>query len=355
MSSAIKTAAAPGGRILRIGASRRPHAGVSVPALLAVVLLLSSPLSAWAQPDPLPSWSDGAAKQAIVKFVEAVTTQGGPQFVAPAARIATFDNDGTLWSEQPIYFQFAFALDRVKALAPKHPEWKDKQPFKGILAGDMKAVMAAGEKGLLEVVAATHSGLTTDEFDQVVKEWLAQAKHPKLQRPYTDLVFQPMLELLAYLRGNGFKTFIVSGGGIEFMRAFAEEVYGIPPEQVVGSVGETKLEMRNGKPVLVKLPKINLVDDKAGKPVGINRFIGRRPILAFGNSDGDLQMLQWTAAGDGARFMGIVRHTDAAREWAYDRQSSIGRLDKALDEALQKGWTVVDMKQDWKVIYPFQR
>ena len=270
-------------------------------------------------------------------------------------RIAVFDNDGTLWSEQPIYFQFAFALDRVKALAPKHPEWKDKQPFKGILERDMKAVMATGEKGLAEVLAVTHAGMTTDEFAQLVKDWVAQAKHPKLQRPYTDLVYQPMLELLGYLRANGFKTFIVSGGGVEFMRVFAEQVYGIPPEQVVGSVGETRFEMRNGKPVLVKLPKINLVDDKAGKPVGINRFIGRRPILAFGNSDGDHQMLQWTAAGDGLRFMGIVRHTDGDREWAYDRQSSIGRLDKALDEAIQKGWTVVDMKQEWKVIYPFQK
>jgi phosphoglycolate phosphatase-like HAD superfamily hydrolase len=336
-----------------IGRSRAREAAVVMG--LAFALALVSWLPAWSQTDPLPSWNDGPAKQAIVKFVEAVTAQGGPQYVAPEARIATFDNDGTLWAEQPVYFQLAFALDRVKALAPKHPEWKDKQPFKGILTGDMKAVMAGGEKGLLEIIAATHAGMTTDEFDQIVKDWVATAKHPKLQRAYTDLVYQPMLELLAYLRANGFKTFIVSGGGVEFMRAFAERVYGIPPEQVVGSVGETKLEMRNGKPVLVKLPKINLVDDKAGKPVGINRFIGRLPILAFGNSDGDQQMLQWTAAGDGARFMGIVHHTDAAREWAYDRKSSIGRLDKALDEALAKGWTVVDMKQDWKVIYPFQR
>ena len=295
-----------------------------------------------------------AAAPAIVKFVGAVTAQGSPQFVAPAARIAVFDNDGTLWSEQPMYVQGFFPFDRVKALAPKHPEWKTKQPFKGILENDMKAVAATGEKGLGEVIAVTHSGMTTEEFAQTVREWVGQAKHPKLQRPSADLVYQPMLELLTYLRANGFKTFIVSGGGVEFMRVFTEEVYGIPPEQVVGSVGETKFEMRNGRPVLVKLPKVKLVDDKAGKPVGINRFIGR-PILAFGNSDGDQQMLEWTAAGDGARFMGIVRHTDAAREWAYDRQSSIGRLDKALDEAMQKGWTVVDMKQDWKVIYPFQR
>ena len=323
--------------------------------LLGLALAVAGAGVAGAQTDPLPSWNDGPSKQSIVKFVQAVTDRANPQSVPPEQRIAVFDNDGTLWSEQPIYFQFAFALDRVKALAPKHPEWKDKQPFKGILERDMKAVMATGEKGLAEVLAVTHAGMTTDEFAQLVKDWVAQAKHPKLQRPYTDLVYQPMLELLGYLRANGFKTFIVSGGGVEFMRVFAEQVYGIPPEQVVGSVGETRFEMRNGKPVLVKLPKINLVDDKAGKPVGINRFIGRRPILAFGNSDGDHQMLQWTAAGDGLRFMGIVRHTDGDREWAYDRQSSIGRLDKALDEAIQKGWTVVDMKQEWKVIYPFQK
>ena len=320
-----------------------------------VLLLLAIVVTARAQTDPLPSWNDGPAKQGIVKFVQAAADSSSPQHVPPAARIAVFDNDGTLWSEQPMYFQGFFAFDRVKALAPKHPEWKTQQPFKGILENDMKAVAAAGEKGLAEVIGATHSGMTTDEFAQIVKDWVAQAQHPRFKRPYTDLVYQPMLELLAYLRANGFKTFIVSGGGVDFMRVFAEEVYGIPPEQVVGSVGETKLEMRNGKPALLKLPKINLVDDKAGKPVGIHRFIGRRPVLAFGNSDGDQQMLEWTAAGDGLRFMGLVRHTDGEREWAYDRQSSIGRLDKALDEATQKGWTVVDMKQDWKVIYPFQK
>jgi phosphoglycolate phosphatase-like HAD superfamily hydrolase len=324
--------------------------------LLASLVLLSTMLvsPALAQTDPLPSWNDGEVKQAIVKFVQSVTDRSSAQYVAPEARIATFDNDGTLWSEQPMYFQGFFAFDRVKALAPKHPEWKTKQPFKGIIENDMKAVAAAGEKGLTEVVAVTHSGMTTDEFSQIVKDWLGQAKHPRFKRGFSELVFQPMLELLAYLRANSFKTFIVSGGGIDFMRVFTEQVYGIPPEQVVGSVGETRLEMRNGKPVLVKLPKINLVDDKAGKPVGIQRFIGRRPILAFGNSDGDLQMLQWTAAGDGARFMGLVRHTDAQREWAYDRQSSIGRLDRALDEATAKNWTVVDMKRDWKKIYPFE-
>jgi len=324
-------------------------------ACLAVLLL--PPLAArsvLAQADPLPSWNEGEVKQSIVTFVQAVAQSGGARYVAPEARIATFDNDGTLWSEQPMYFQASFVFDRVRALAPKHPEWKTKQPFKGIIEGDMKAVAAAGEKGIAEVVAATHSGMTTDEFAQIVEDWLAQARHPRFKRGYSELVYQPMLELLAYLRANGFKTFIVSGGGVDFMRVFTEEVYGIPPEQVVGSVGETRLEMRNGKPVLVKLPKINLVDDKAGKPVGIQRFIGRRPILAFGNSDGDQQMLQWTAAGDGARFMGLVHHTDAQREWAYDRQSSFGRLDKALDEAVAKNWTVVDMKRDWKKIYPFE-
>jgi phosphoglycolate phosphatase-like HAD superfamily hydrolase len=341
------------GKYLRLRKERRTMNRWVVTWLVVVGLSLASAI-AGAQPDPLPSWNDGEIKQSIVKFVQAVTDRGGAQFVAPEARIATFDNDGTLWSEQPMYFQGIFAFDRVKALAPKHPEWKTKQPFKGILENDMKAVAAAGEKGLAEVIAVTHSGMTTDEFAQIVKDWLAQAKHPRLKRPYTDLVYQPMLEVLAYLRANGFKTFIVSGGGIDFMRVFTEQVYGIPPEQVVGSVGETRFEMRSGKPVLVKLPKLSLLDDKAGKPVGIHRFIGRRPILAFGNSDGDQQMLEWTAAGDGARFMGLVHHTDAQREWAYDRQSSIGRLDKALDEATAKGWTVVDMKRDWRKIYPFE-
>ena len=327
---------------------------VAVLVVLAVLLSLTGPRAVVAQTDSLPSWNDGDVKQAIVKFVQAVTDRGSAQFVAPETRIATFDNDGTLWSEQPLYFQGFFAFDRVKALAPKHPEWKTKQPFKGILENDMKAVAATGEKGLVEVIGATHAGMTTDEFAQTVKDWLARAKHPRFQRPYTDLVYQPMLELLAYLRANGFKTFIVSGGGVDFMRVFTEQVYGIPPEQVVGSVGETKFEMRNGKPVLMKLPKLIHIDDKAGKPVGIHRFIGRRPVLAFGNSDGDQQMLEWTAAGDGARFMGLVRHTDAQPEWAYDRQSSIGRLDTALDEATARGWTVVDMKRDWKKIYPFE-
>jgi phosphoglycolate phosphatase-like HAD superfamily hydrolase len=302
--------------------------------------------------DPLPSWNDGKNKQSIVDFVARVTKAGSPDFVPESQRIATFDNDGTLWAEQPLYFQFLFALDRVKALAPQHPEWKTKEPFASLLRGDLKAALAGGERSIVPIVMATHAGMTTQEFEQVVAEWVATARHPKSKRPYTEMVYQPMLELLTYLRANGFKTFIVSGGGVDFMRVFAERVYGIPPEQVVGSTGKVKLEVRGGKPVLVKLPEIQFVDDKAGKPVGIHQFIGRRPIAAFGNSDGDLQMLQWTAAGNGPRLMGLIHHTDAEREWAYDRQSSIGRLDKALDEAQAKGWTVVDMKRDWKTIFP---
>jgi phosphoglycolate phosphatase-like HAD superfamily hydrolase len=303
--------------------------------------------------DPLPSWNDGPAKQAIVEFVEAVTEEGSPDFVPAEERIATFDNDGTLWAEQPIYFQFAFALDRIKALAPQHSEWKDRQPYKAVLEGDPKALAASGEKGLLEIIAATHAGMTTEEFKAIVADWLATARHPRFERPYSELVYQPMLELLAYLRERGFKTFIVSGGGVEFMRVFAERLYGIPPEQVVGSSGVVTFDMGpDGEPVLTKEAKVEFVDDGSGKPVGINRFIGRRPIAAFGNSDGDLQMLQWTTAGEGPRFGLIVHHTDAEREWAYDRKSYIGRLDKALDEAEASGWTVVDMKSDWKTIFP---
>ena len=304
--------------------------------------------------DPLPSWNDGPNKRAILDFVASVTTPGSVNFVPQEERIATFDNDGTLWSEQPMYFQLIFALDRVKELAPQHPEWRQKQPFKAALEGDLKTVFSSGNHGLLELVMETHSGMTTEEFTQVVKDWLATAKHPRFNRPYNECVYQPMLELLVHLRANGFKTFIVSGGGIEFMRPWTEQVYGIPPEQVVGSSIKTKFEMRDGKPVLVRLPEINFIDDKADKPVGINQHIGRRPIAAFGNSDGDLQMLQWTAAGDGPNLMVYIHHTDAEREWAYDRESHIGRLDKGLDEANTKGWMVVDMKKDWKVIYPFQ-
>jgi phosphoglycolate phosphatase-like HAD superfamily hydrolase len=322
---------------------------------LVSLLALSPSRAGSAAEDPLPSWNDSASKQAIVAFVEKVTKQGSPDFVPPAERIATFDNDGTLWAEQPIYFQFAFAIDRVKALAPKHPEWQGpngKEPFKSLLAGDLKAALASGEKGIFELLTATHTGMTTDEFAKVVAEWLATAKHPKSGRPYTSMVYQPMLELLAYLRANGFKTFIVSGGGVEFMRVFAEKVYGVPPEQVIGSSGKLKFELRDGKPSIAKLPEADFVDDGPGKPVGIQKFIGRRPIAAFGNSDGDQQMLQWTAAGAGARFCLIVHHDDAEREWAYDRQSHIGKLDTALDEATQRAWTVVSMKNDWKLVFP---
>jgi phosphoglycolate phosphatase-like HAD superfamily hydrolase len=325
-------------------------------ALAALITSIVSVASPFAQSDVLPSWNDGAAKTAIVDFVERVTTEKGADYVAPELRIATFDNDGTLWAEQPVPFQLAFAIDRIKALAPQHPDWAQTQPFKGVLDGDTKAVAASGEKGLLEIMAATHAGMSTDEFSKIVSDWLSTARHPRFDRPYTELAYQPMLELLAYLRANGFKTFIVSGGGVEFMRTFAERVYGIPPEQVVGSSGVVKFEMGgDGKPVLIKEATVEFIDDGPGKPVGINRFIGRRPILAFGNSDGDQQMLEWTAAGGGARFMGIVHHTDSEREWAYDRQSHIGKLDKALDEAMAKGWTVVDMKKDWKVIFPFEK
>jgi phosphoglycolate phosphatase-like HAD superfamily hydrolase len=308
---------------------------------------------ALAQTDPLPSWNDTAPKKAILDFVGRVTTEEGADYVLPEQRIAIFDNDGTLWAEQPVYFQLAFALDRIAALAPEHPDWETTQPFKGVLEGDIKAVAASGEHGLLEIVAATHAGITTEKFADIVDGWLKGAQHPRFNRPYTELVYQPMLELLAYLRDNDFKTFIVSGGGVEFMRTFAERVYGIPPEQVVGSSGVVKFEMGpDSKPVLMKDAKVEFVDDGPGKPVGINRFIGRRPIFAFGNSDGDQQMLEWTAAGSGARFMGLVHHTDAEREWAYDRDSHIGRLDKALDEGRERGWTFADIKRDWRVVFP---
>jgi phosphoserine phosphatase len=322
---------------------------------IAVACLLASPEVGRAQTDPLPSWNDGPSKLAILKFVADVTKEGSPSFVPVAERLAVFDNDGTLWSEQPLYFQLAFALDRVKAAAPQHPEWKTKEPFKTLLAGDVTGALGQGEKAILEIMAATHTGMTTDEFAKTVSEWTATAKHPRSGRLYTEMVYQPMLELLAYLRGQGFKTFIVSGGGIEFMRPCVEKAYGIPPEQVVGSSGETLFVMRPSGPVLMKEAKVVLIDDGPGKPVGINRHIGRRPVFAFGNSDGDHQMLQWTAAGPGRRFVGIVHHTDAEREWAYDRETHIGKLDKAWDEALAKGWTVVDMKKEWSRIYPYDK
>jgi len=307
---------------------------------------------AGAQPDPLPSWNAGPARSAIVAFVERVTRPDTPDFVKPAERIAVFDNDGTLWAEQPVYFQLLFAIDRVRAQAPQHPDWKTKEPFASLLKGDMKAALAGGDRAVAELIAASHAGISTDEFQTIVKDWFATATHPTTHGRYTSMVYQPMLELLAYLRANGFKTFIVSGGGVEFLRAFADAAYGIPPEQVVGSSGVVTFDPGNGTPRLMKQAKVEFVDDGPGKPVGINRFIGRRPIAAFGNSDGDLQMLQWTAAGAGPHLCLYVHHTDAAREWAYDRASSVGRLDKGLDEAKARGWTVVDMKSDWKVVFP---
>ena len=311
----------------------------------------SSPVAAQTG-DPLPSWNEGKSKQAVLAFVGKVTTQGSPTFVPVAERIAAFDNDGTLWAEQPMPFQLLFAIDRVKALAPQHPEWKDQEPYASLLKGDVKGALTADDHAMLGIIMTTHAGMTIDEFDKIVKDWLATAKHPVTKRPYTAMVYQPMLELLAYLRANGFKTYLVSGGGTEFMRAWTERVYGIPPEQVIGSNIKTAWAWKDGKPVLMRLPDVDFIDDKTGKPVGIQRHIGRRPIAAFGNSDGDLQMLQWTTAGSGARLGVLVHHTDAAREWAYDRKASFGTLDQALDEAQAKGWTVVDMKSDWKTIYP---
>jgi phosphoserine phosphatase len=302
--------------------------------------------------DPLPSWNDGATRKALTDFVEKTTRQGGPDFVAPAERIAVFDNDGCLWAEQPIYFQLAFALDRIKALAPDHPEWKSKQPFKGVLEGDMKAVLAGGMPALGQLVMASHVGNTTEEFDKIVTDWMATARHPISKRPYHEMIYQPMVELLNYLRTNGYKTYIVSGGGVEFMRPWVERAYGIPPEQVVGSRVKVKYEVRNGTPVLLRLPEIDLIDDKAGKPVGIHQVIGRRPVMAFGNSDGDFEMLEWVTSGSGPRFGMIVHHTDAEREWAYDRESHIGQLARGLDEGPKRGWVIADMKRDWKTIYP---
>jgi hypothetical protein len=325
-----------------------------LPAILAAFGVIAAPCASTIAhaADPLPSWNDTAPKQSLIAFVAKVTKEGSPEFVPVPERIATFDNDGTLWPEQPMYFQLRFALDRVKALAPAHPEWKQKQPFKKLLSTPKEENVAVSEQELMEIIMATHAGMTTEEFEKIVTDWISTATHPKTGRRYTEMVYQPMLELLAYLRAHGFKTFIVSGGGIEFMRPWTEKVYGIPPEQVVGSSIKTKFEMRAGKPVLVRLPELNFIDDKAGKPVGINQHIGRRPIAAFGNSDGDLQMLQWTAAGEGLRLCLFVHHTDAEREWAYDRDSSIGRFDKGLDEAQAKGWTIVSMKEDWKRIFP---
>jgi len=320
--------------------------------VLAAGFVLACAQRAPSVQDPLPSWNDTAPKKAIIAFVEKVTREGSADFVPVPERIATFDNDGTLWTEKPVPFQLLFALEQVKQLAPQHPEWKTKEPFAALLKGDLAGVAATGEKGLMEIVPATHTGMTTDEFSRSVQEWIPSAKHPKTGRLLTAMVYQPMLELLAYLRANGFKTFIVSGGGVEFMRPWTERVYGIPPEQVVGSAGKLKLDTRDGKPVLVKLPAIDFIDDKEGKPVGIQSRIGRRPIAAFGNSDGDLQMLQWAMAGEGARFALFVHHDDAQREYAYDRADKLQQFNKGWDEAIAKGWTVVSMKEDWNTVFP---
>jgi len=320
--------------------------------MLGILAPLFMCMAVAAASEPLPSWNDGATKQAIIDFVVRVTKDGSADFVPEAQRVAAFDNDGTLWAEQPMYAQAVFVADRVKVLASQHPEWTSKEPFASLLKGDATGVAASGESGIAELMAITHAGMSTDEFAVIVSDWIAKARHPKTGRLYTEMVYQPMLELLAYLRENGFKTFIVSGGGIEFMRPWVERVYGIPPEQVIGSSGGLKFEMRDGVPVIMKTPDLVLNDDKDGKPVGIQRHIGRRPIATFGNSDGDLQMLEWTCSPPGARLCLLVHHTDAEREWAYDRMSRVGRLDKALDEATAKGWTIVDMKQDWKTVFP---
>jgi phosphoserine phosphatase len=319
-------------------------------AALTIVALASSPLHA--QQDALPSWHDTDAKRAIVSFVEQVTNPAAAEFVAPTQRIATFDNDGTLWAEQPVYTQLQFVVDRVRALAAERPEWRTQQPFAAVLEGDLAALGGLDQRELMQLLAATHSGMTTEEFSASVADWIATARHPTTGRPYTRMVYQPMLELLGYLRANGFKTYIVSGGGIEFMRPWTEHVYGIPPEQVIGSSGELELSLRDGRPVLLKTPAVDFVDDQEGKPIGIERHIGRRPVMAFGNSDGDLPMLQWTMAGTGARFALLVHHTDAEREWAYDRESPIGTLSAALDEAIARGWTVVSIADDWATVFP---
>ncbi len=338
--------------------------GIRSVALLMILLTAAGPgactdsrapateMHASSNSDPLPSWNAGASRDAIENFVARVSTPGEADFVPESERIAVFDNDGTLWAEQPAYFQLLFAIDRIVALAPEHPEWTTEEPFAALLKGDVKQALAGGEHAILEIVMASHAGMTTKEFEAIVREWIATARHPVTKRPYTEMVYQPMLELLQYLRANGFKTYIVSGGGVEFMRPWSEEIYGIPADQVVGSSISVQFEIRDGQPVLTRLAKVDFIDDKEGKPVAIHRFIGRRPIAAFGNSDGDLQMLQWTAAGSGPSLKVLVHHTDADREWAYDRDSHIGRLDKAFDEAVEKNWLLIDMQRDWNTINP---
>jgi phosphoglycolate phosphatase-like HAD superfamily hydrolase len=320
--------------------------------LFLVIALFSCANQGGQKSDPLPSWNNGEVKESIIDFVDGVTNETSPDYVKPADRIATFDNDGTLWSEQPYYFQLQFALDRVKAMSVDHPEWVNNPLFKAVLDNDIKKVLSFGEHGLLELVMATHAGMTTEEFSRIVTEWINTANHPETNKLYKEMVYQPMLEVLDYLRANSFKTYIVSGGGVDFMRPWTDEIYGIPADQVIGSSGKVKFEMKDGQPVLIKLPELNFIDDKEGKPVGIHQFIGKRPIAAFGNSDGDLEMLQWTGGGKGKKLMVYIHHTDAEREWAYDRDSHIGRLSEGLDEAREKGWIIVDMKNDWNQIYP---
>lgn len=323
----------------------------SLRSALPLLLLLTLPALAG---DPLPSWNDGPSKKQIVDFVQAVTVEGSKDYVKPAERIAVFDNDGTLWTEQPAYFEVLFAFDEIKRLAPQHPEWKTTQPFQAVLEGDHQALAASGMQGLLKILGATHTGISTEAFIDNAKNWLKEARHPKTGRPFDKMIYQPMLEMLDYLRSQQFKTYIVSGGDTAFMRAFAEVVYGVPPEQVIGTNFVTQYQLKNGTPQILRTAQLAHNDDGPGKPESIDAIIGRRPILAFGNSDGDLQMLQWTAAGSGKRFMGLVHHTDAKREWAYDRESQVGRLDKALDLAKASGWTVVDMASEWRRIYPFE-
>jgi len=332
----------------------RKHRYVALTARVIIAVSLLFGMATHARTESLPSWNATGPKEAIVGFVEAVTDPRSPDFVPPAERIAVFDNDGTLWAEQPLYFQAIFIFERIVALAPQHPEWQDQEPFASVLRGDTQAALAGGEKALLEMAMATHADVTSEQFSSIVTDWLATAKHPTTGHLYTEMVYQPMLELLSYLRANGFKTFIVSGGGIAFMRPWTERIYGIPPEQVIGSSIKSKYELRDGKPVIARLAELNFFDDKDGKPIGIYQHIGRRPIMAFGNSDGDFQMLEWTKAGEGLRFAGFVHHTDAKREWAYDRESHIGRLSRGLDEGPGRGWTVVAMKNDWNVVFPYE-
>lgn len=320
--------------------------------IVLLAILFSLQMSSALASELLPSWNDGGVKDSIIDYVDQITNKRSKTYIVPPDRIAVFDNDGCLWSEKPLYFQFYFAVDRIKEMAPDHPEWKTKEPFSSLLKGDYESALAGGNDAILEIVMASHGGMTTDEFDEIVADWLENARHPETGKKYTAMIFQPMVELLEYLRANEFKTFIVSGGGIDFLRVWAEEAYGIPPEQIVGSSVKTKFKIQDGKPMIVRLPELSFINDKGGKPVGIHNYIGKHPVFAFGNSDGDLQMLQWTDVNDKKTFKGLVHHTDSVREWAYDRKSHVGKLDKALDEAENKGWTVVDMAKDWKVVYP---